>query len=137
MKNTILAIAAIAEAATGLIVLAVPSIAVRALFGIDIDGAAIITSRIAGVALIGLGVACWPGRVALVRAPVSRANPGDNIQQLYGMLTYSILVTLYLIGIGIRGAPLGPLLWPAVIVHAVLIILLVVRGFNLRKPTSS
>jgi hypothetical protein len=26
--------------------------------------------RIAGVALIGLGVAGWPGRVPLVRAPV-------------------------------------------------------------------
>ena len=137
MKNTILAIAAIAEAATGLIVLAIPSIALRALFGIEIDGAAIIMSRIAGVALIGLGVACWPGRAPRVRAPLAGANQGDNIQQLYGMLTYSVLVTLYLIRIGIRGAPVGPLLWPAVMVHAVLIILLVVAGFKARKPTST
>ena len=135
MKNTILAIAAIAEAATGLIVLAMPAIAVGALFGIEIDGAAIIMSRIAGVALIGLGVACWPGRVPLVRAPVSGANQGDTIQQLYGMLTYSVLITLYFIRIGIRGAPVGSLLWPAVIVHAVLIILLVVAGFKARKTT--
>ena len=133
MKNTILLVAAIAEAVTGLIVLAIPSIAVRALFGIEIAGAAIIMSRIAGVALIGLGVACWPGRVG---ATLSGANQG-NIQQLYGMLTYSVLVTLYLIRIGIRGAPVGPLLWPAVIVHAVLIILLVVAGFKARKPTST
>jgi hypothetical protein len=137
MKNTILAIAAIAEAATGLIVLAIPAIAVGALFGIDIEGAAIIMSRIAGVALIGLGVACWPGRVPLVRAPVAGANQGDNIQQLCGMLTYSGLVTLYLIRIGIRGAPVGPLLWPAVIVHAVLIVLPVVAGLKARKVTST
>ena len=136
MKNTILLVAAIAEAASGLIVLAIPSIALPALFGIEIDGAAIIMSRIAGVALIGLGVACWPGRVPLVGAPLSGANQG-NIQQLYGVLTYSVLVTLYLIRIGIRGAPVGPLLWPAVIVHAVLIILLVVAGFKARKPTST
>ena len=138
MKNTILRNAAIAEAATGLIVLTIPSIAVRALFGIEIDGAAIVMSRIAGVALIGLGVACWPGRVRPIRAPLSGgANQGDNIQQLYGMLTYSVLVTLYLIRIGIRGSPVGPLLWPAVLVHAVLIILLVVGGFKARKPTST
>ena len=136
MKNTILLVAAIAEAVTGLIVLAIPSIAVRALFGIEIAGAAIIMSRIAGVALIGMGVACWPGRAPLVRAPLSGANQG-NIQQLYGVLMYSVLVTLYLIRIGIRGAPVGPLLWPAVIVHAVLIILLVVAGFKAGKPTST
>ena len=50
---------------------------------------------------------------------------------------YSVLVTLYLIRIGIRGAPVGPLLWPAVIVHAILIILLVVAGFKAREPTST
>ena len=138
MKNPILAIAAIAEAATGLIVLAIPSIALLALFGIEIDGAAIVMSRIAGVTLIGLGVACWPGRVPPVRAPFAGGtNRADNLQQLYGMLTYSVLVTLYLIRIGIRGAPVGPLLWPLVIVHAVLIILLVVGGFKARKPSST
>ena len=123
MKKKILAIAAIAEAATGLILLAIPTIAVRALFDVEIGGAGIIMSRIAGCALIGLGVACWPGN--------------SNRPPLYGMLTYSVLVTLYLIRIGIRGAPVGPLLWPAVIVHAVLVILLVVAGVKTRRPTST
>ena len=116
----LLTITALGEGAFGLLVLVYPSIAVQALFGLEIDGLGVIISRIAGVALIGLAVACWPSRV-----------PGR--QQLYGMLTYSILVTLYLVRIGIRGAPVGPFLWPAVIVHVVLIVLLIVAGVKARK----
>lgn len=111
MKNRALAFAALAEAGTGVILLAYPPIVVRLLFGVEIAGAGIIMSRIAGIALIGLGVACWPGNSAF--------------QPLYGMLTYSTLAMLYLIRIGIRGAPEGPLLWPGVVVHAIIVVLLV------------
>src|SRR5262250_1174530 len=113
MTKKLLMLTAVFEILTGLIVLAAPLLALRALFGVeilDIDGITIIMSRIAACALVGLGVACWPG--------------DSTRQQLYGMLTYSVLVTLYLIRIGIRGIPVGLLLWPAVIIHAVLIILL-------------
>jgi hypothetical protein len=121
MKNKVLALAALAEAGTGVIVLAVPQIAVRLLFGAEIGGAGIIMSRLAGIALIGLGVACWPGNSAL--------------QQLYGMLTYSTLAMLYLICIGIRGAPEGPLLWPGVVVHAIIVTLLVRARLSERRRT--
>lgn len=117
----LLTLTALGEAAFGLLVLVYPPIAVRALFGVEITGAGIIMSRIAGVALVGLGVACWPSN--------------SSRQQLYGMLTYSILVTLYLIRIGIRGAPVGLLLWPAVVLHVVLIILLVLAGVKTQKST--
>jgi hypothetical protein len=43
---------------------------------------------------------------------------------LVGMLTYGALVTLYLAYLGIRGEWVGPLLWPAVVLHAVLTLLL-------------
>lgn len=119
MKKIVLAIAAAAEAGTGLLLLVSPSLVVSLLFGIEIDGIAIVMSRLAGVALIGLGVACWPGSAAF--------------QQLYGMLTYSTLAMLYLIRIGVRGAPVGPLLWTGVAVHAVLIALLVVARFKGKK----
>src|SRR5271167_598766 len=107
--NTILMLAALAEAGTGVILLAYPPIVVRLLFAAEIGGAGVIMSRLAGIALIGLGVACWPGNSA--------------VQQLYGMLTYSTLAMLYLIRIGIRGAPEGPLLWPGVVVHAIIVAL--------------
>ena len=40
------------------------------------------------------------------------------------MLTYSILAMLYLIVVGLRSEAFGLLLWPAVAIHAVLIVLL-------------
>jgi hypothetical protein len=122
MNNKVLALAAAAEAGTGLLLLAYPPIVVRLLFGVEIGGAGVIMSRIAGVALIGLGVACWPGNSA--------------VQQLYGMLSYSILAMLYLIRIGIRGAPEGPLLWPGVVVHAIIVVLLVWAWRKEQRPAT-
>ena len=113
--NKILMLAALAEAGTGLLLIAYPPIVVRLLFNAEIAGAGFIMSRLAGSALIGLGVACWPG--ATLRA-------------LHGMLTYSVLAMLYLIYIGVRGEAVGPLLWPAVAVHAVLIVSLGIAQFR-------
>src|ERR1035438_3462598 len=86
--NKILMLAALAEAGTGVILIAYPPIVVRLLFNAEIAGAGIGMSRLAGMALIGLGVACWPGAGALRAA--------------YGMLTYSVLAMLYLIHLGVR-----------------------------------
>jgi len=123
MKNKILTLAALAEAGTGLLLLAYPPIVVQLLFGVEVGGIGTVMSRLAGIALIGLGVACWPGNSA--------------VQQLYGMLTYSTLAMLYLIRIGVRGAPVGPLLWPGVSVHAILILLLAgVSWKQLRAPAT-
>jgi hypothetical protein len=107
--KAILTIASLAEAGTGAILLAYPPIVVRLLFGAEIGGAGIFMSRLAGVALLGLGVACWPGKTSL--------------QALYGMLTYSVIAALYLIVVGLSGAA-GGLLWPAVVVHAALSVIL-------------
>jgi hypothetical protein len=109
MKN-VLAFAAVAEATTGLLLLLSPSMVVRLLFGAEINGAAIAVSRIAGVSLIALGLACWPGRV----------RSGG----LFGMLIYSSLVGLYFIGLGVAGECVGKLLWLAAAVHVILTILL-------------
>ena len=107
------------EAGTGLVLLIYPSIVVRLLFAAQIAGAGIVMSRIAGISLIALGIACWPVRVAT--------------SALCGMLTYSSLATLYLIYLGLGGRWAGKLLWPAVAVHAVLTILLVRSWLNERK----
>ena len=108
-------LAALAEAATGLVLIAYPPIVVRLLFNAEIVGAGFIMSRLAGSALVGLGVACWPG--ATLRA-------------LQGMLTYSVLAMSYLIYIGVRREAVGPLLWPAVVVHAILSVSLGIARFN-------
>ena len=105
-----LAVAAASEAATGLALLAYPPIVVRLLLGAEIVGIGDVVSRFGGIGLIGLGVACWPR--------------GSSHQALHGMLTYGALATLYLAYIGVSGQGVGVLLWPAVVLHAVLIILL-------------
>jgi hypothetical protein len=109
----VLALAAAAEAGLGLVLLVYPPIVVRLLLDADIAGAGILVSRVAGIALIALGVACLPGA------------------QLIGMLTYSAAVTLYLAYVGIAGDLTGILLWPAVALHVILTALLaraLVRG---------
>ena len=108
--NTILMLAALAEAGTGVILLVYPSIIVHLLFDAEIAGAGVNMSRLAGIVLVGLGVACWPAT--------------DNRRAFQGMVTYSVLAMLFLIYIGVRGEGVGLLLWPAVVVHAILIVLL-------------
>ena len=98
--------AAAGEAATGLALLIVPSIVVRLLLGAEPAGLAIPIARVAGIAIMALGLACWPGPILL------------------GMLTYGALVTLYFLYLGIRGDWVGPLLWPALALHVVLTMLL-------------
>jgi len=119
--NTILMFAALAEGGTGVILLAYPPIVVRLLFGAEIAGVGVFMSRIAGIALIGLGTACWPG--------------SDTRRAFHGMVAYSVLAILFLIYIGVRGEGVGLLLWPAVGVHAILIVLL--RGAWLKQRKSA
>ena len=106
MKNVLL-FAAIAEAATGLALLVAPALVGRLLLGADLAGATIPVARVLGIALVALGVACWPG-----------SSPAR------GMLVYSAAAALYLLVLGVQGQFAGPLLWPALALHAVLTLLL-------------
>lgn len=108
MKQLLIA-AALGEAAFGVFVFVVPGLALALLFGSEPAEGAVIMTRVAGIALVGLGIACAP------LGP--RQGP-------YGLLTYGVLVMLYLIAVGIGGAA-GVLLWPAVFVHALLSALVV------------
>lgn len=119
MKNWLLAVAAAGEAVTGLVLLVYPPIVIKLLFGVQMVGAGAVMSRFTGITLIALGVACWPGSTALC-----------------GMLTYSALATLYLLYLGFRGEWVGPLLWPAVVLHAVLTLLLARAWFKQQEKAS-
>ena len=54
----VLNFAAVAEAATGMALLIVPSLVGQLLLGGDLTGVAIPVARVAGIALIALGIAC-------------------------------------------------------------------------------
>lgn len=105
--NWVLIFTAVAEAAAGLALLIVPSLVGQLLFGEDLTSIALPVARVAGIALIALGIACWPG------PPVA------------GMLTYNASVALYLAYLGFIGGSTGVLLWPAVVLHVALTALLI------------
>src|SRR6476646_11531830 len=113
----VLTVAAVLELATGMALVIVPSLIGRLLFGEEFTGIVITVARVLGIALIALGVCCWPGSTALC-----------------GMLTYSALATLYLLYLAIRGEWVGLLLWPVVVIHALLTALLARAWFQLRTP---
>jgi hypothetical protein len=113
----LLAFTAIIEAATGLALIIVPSLVGWLLFGAEFTGVAIPAARVTGIALLALGVGCWPRSTAFC-----------------GMLTYSALVTLYLLYFAIRGEWVGPLLWPVVALHGILTVLLARTSFQSRTP---
>jgi hypothetical protein len=118
----VLTLAAVVEAATGLALMVAPSLVGRFLLGAELAGVSIPVAHVTGIALIALGVSCLP-----------RSVRGGLGPALGGMLTYSLLVTLYLLYVGIRGEWVGPLLWPAVAVHTALTMLLVGPLFRAAK----
>lgn len=103
--HKLLTLAAVVEIATGLALLVTPGLVSSLLLGIT--GTEVITlfGRFFGLALIALGIACWPAAAtnAAVRA----------------MLVYNAAIALYLAYIGVFVSN-GLLLWPAVVFHAVM-----------------
>ena len=106
MKKTLI-FAATIEAATGLALLIVPSFVAQLLLGEELTTAAVPVARVVGIALIALAIACWPG------------------PPIVGMLIYSTVVALYLAYLGFAGTFTGVLLWPAVVLHLILTMLLI------------
>jgi len=77
----------------------------------SVEGGRIVIST--GFALLGLGLACWPGL----------ESAGVNNPALRALITYNLLATLYLAYLGIGDRLVGSLLWPAVVIHGVLTLL--------------
>jgi hypothetical protein len=111
--RSVLGIAAAVEAVTGLLLIVVPHLLAKLLLGAEVTGVAVVIGRVAGIALLSLGIGCWFGR--------QEATGG---WALAAMLLYNVLVTLYLAWVGLGAEFVGVLLWPAVVVHAVLTVLL-------------
>ncbi len=111
----ILAFASVVEVGTGLVLMIDPSIVVRLLLGTEVSDVGTLLGRCFGIALLALGLACWPSR--------QRAESGSAAFR--AMLTYNALIALYLAFLGTVGHLGGLLLWPAVALHAVVALLLV------------
>jgi hypothetical protein len=117
MKSTVMLVAAVGEIATGVALLLAPSVVGQLLFGEELSGIALVVARVTGIALVALGIACWPGT------------------PLLAMLVYSAVVTVYLGWVGLAGSVHGVLLWPVVLLHAILTALLARSWLATRRPT--
>lgn len=109
----LLMISAVIEAATGASLLLLPAFTASSLLGVPIDTASgIVAARIAGAALLALGIACWNAR----RGDRDGAANGVVI----AMLFYNLAAVAVLVYAGIRLGLLGPLLWPTILLHLAL-----------------
>lgn len=109
------------EAATGLGLLVAPSMVAKLVLGSEVADVAIIISNIAGVALISLAIACWPRAGATSRAPYA------------GMFVYNLLVALLLGETAVAGTTGGILLWPVVVTHLGLAVLIPLASIGRRR----
>jgi hypothetical protein len=89
----ILTLAAVVEIGTGLVLMIDPAIVIKLLLGIEDSNVGTLLGRFFGLALLSLGVACWPGR------PESTTGS----QSFRAMLAYNALAALYLAFLGTIG----------------------------------
>jgi len=111
--NPLLIVTALIEVAAGLALLLLPSQTAWLLFGSPLGTpAALVVGRLAGVALLTLGVACWLGRSE------EESRTGNAL--VGAMLLYNAaavaLIFYARIGLGL----FTRLLWPAALLHAVM-----------------
>lgn len=110
----LITVAAAIEVAAGLILAVTPSLVARLVLNADLNSAGEALGRVGGFGLLGLGVACW----------VQSASVSRNTAVVRGLLTYNVLAALFFIYLGVQGTLIGPMLWPAAVLHFVLAILL-------------
>ncbi|HXC38820.1 MAG TPA: hypothetical protein VN667_07725 [Burkholderiales bacterium] len=110
-RKSLLSVTGALEAATGLALLAMPSVVVELLLGSSPGTLSGVTvSRVAGVALFALGVACWLAR----EDAASRAAKG----LVAAMLLYNVAVVAVLVLAWMGPGPVGIGFWPVVLAHA-------------------
>jgi hypothetical protein len=124
-----LCVTAFVEVATGLCLLALPAILFVVLLGLDrptID--AIFVGRLAGAALLAIGIASWLARTD-DRTPA-------QLGLLTGILIYNAAASMLLVYAGAFLKMVGVLLWPAAAIHAILAVWCVrcVRQSSATRP---
>ncbi len=100
------------EIATGVALIADPALVVRVLLAAGLSTGGIAVARIAGIALLSLGVACWPGA------------EGPSAPAIRALFAYNLLASLYLGYLRVAGGFDSPFLWPVFALHAVMSLLL-------------
>ena len=110
--RTVVLLSAAIEAATGAALIAVPGVVARLLLGAELSSSGVAVARVAGFALLSLGLACWPG------------SDGPTAHVVRGLFIYNLLAALYFAYLRMGGEFVSFLLWPVCGLHGVLALLL-------------
>ena len=109
----VVAFSAGVETLTGLALIVDPSLVASLLLGTQLSDGGLAVGRVAGFALLSLGVACWP----------QAGPPGHATPAVRALLMYNALAAIFFLYVGFRHEFAGVLLWPAAVLHAALAIL--------------
>jgi thiol:disulfide interchange protein len=113
MMKALLAATGVIETATGITLLAVPAWLVSILLGAPLDTCTgPVLARLAGTALVSLGIACWMGS----RDAQSRAAVGIVV----AMLVYNLAAVVLLLSVRFGAGMNGMGLLPVAALHAAL-----------------
>ena len=102
-------VAAIEMAATGLVLILSPTLFGSLVLGAELSEPGQALGRLAGIALLSFALTYWP-------------TAAGSVAQ--AMLACNLLTTIYLFYLGIAGMSVGLLLWPAIVLHLILSVLL-------------
>jgi hypothetical protein len=109
----LLMVTAVVEAGTGLCLLVLPAVPITLLLGLTRAAPeALLVGRVAGAALLCIGVASWLARKDR-RAPA-------QLGLLTGILLYDVAAAVLLVFAAVALNMVGLALWPAVMLHAAL-----------------
>ncbi|HMD21600.1 MAG TPA: hypothetical protein VKH40_14830 [Alloacidobacterium sp.] len=114
------------EIVVGVTAIAALGVMCRLLFAAEPDGVAIPLGRLAGIALIALGIACLPSRSA-----ESCRNA------VLGLFVYNFGTAILLAWVGIATTLRGALLWPGVLLHVVIAVALLMQLLARRRVGTS
>ena len=127
LGTSLIPLGIVIEGVTGLGLIVVPAVVARLLLGSDLPEIGAVTARVAGVALVALALGCWLAR-----------NGRGGFAALAALLAYNALIAVYLGWLGLEDVFVGPLLWPAIILHTVVTVLLAIalRQSETGQPTA-
>jgi hypothetical protein len=109
MQRQLLTIATVVECLAGLAFLLAPGATVALLLGVQPDRVGLMVARVAAVALVALGIACWGARMD----PGGEARTGT----LRAITFYNAGAGLLLVVFGATGMASGSLVWGAALLH--------------------
>jgi hypothetical protein len=116
VQNYLVTAAAWLEIVAGLVIIVLPDIVCKLLFGVTLDGIAWSLARWVGVALLALGIACLPSK-----------TDQSHGRSVLGLFVFNVGVAVVFLRVGTTAVIYGPLLWPAAILHSLISLALLLQ----------